>query len=277
MELMKTLTSISPIDKKYETIGSSPFRILASDMEHYICKYPFFPNDSKLINEFLGNRFASVWGIDVADMVAIQVSREHLPEELLNSQLNYNAIKNPIVGFKQIEDVVEIKDSLSEGINQNDLSQYDKEAFLQIALFDIWLSNDDRNCGNTNVLIKTSEKRFSPIAMDHEKIFNSSDLGRGIFELNYEDSLFYSKLFHRLLKKSNRSYELIDSVSASLQSKIEKCNHRIDEILKEIPQEWNIDQQLLKNKLEDNIFTEEWVLKVERTFRAFASRTILKR
>lgn len=62
---MQRLVSISEIEKKFETNGSRPILVLANDFEHYICKYPHFPNDSKLINEYLANQFARIWGIYV--------------------------------------------------------------------------------------------------------------------------------------------------------------------------------------------------------------------
>lgn len=272
---MKQLTSISLIDKKYETAGSKPIRILASDLEHYICKYPFFPNDSKLVNEYLGHQFATIWGIRVPEMASIQIAREHLPETMLDGQLTYIAIESPVIGFRQINDVVEIKDHISDGISNTDLAKYQKDEFLQIALFDIWLSNDDRNCGNTNLLLQHAKNKFQPIAIDHEKIFNTGDLKKGIYELSYEDSLFYSKLYNRLFSKSKKTSEYLEVLCGSLHTKIDNCKEKLEEIITGIPTEWISNKVLLSERLINNIFADKWLKKVENTFRAFASQTII--
>jgi hypothetical protein len=66
---MRTITSISPIIKKYETAGSLPVKIWGDDLEYYIGKYPRYDGDFRLVNEYLGNRFAGLWGIPVPEMV----------------------------------------------------------------------------------------------------------------------------------------------------------------------------------------------------------------
>lgn len=150
----------------------------------------------------------------------------------------------------------------------------DKAAFLKIALFDIWLINDDRNEGNNNLLIRSSDNQIKPIAIDHEKIFNTGNLERGIFELSYTDSMLYSGLYHRMLPRSSRSNGLIEENIASLHGYLDSCHEQLDAILADIPNEWNIQTQELKSRLHHNIFTENWVSITERTFREFASLCI---
>lgn|SRR5690606_11116025 len=271
---MQRLVSISAIEKKFETSGSRPILVLAEDLEHYICKYPHFSNDSRLVNEYLGNRFAQIWGISVPEMAFVQVKRQHIPEHMLGNNLNYFNLEKPLVGFKLIADVTEFMDTLSEGIGSSDLLKYEKKEFLLIALFDMWLSNDDRNTNNTNILIKSEDNKIVPVAIDHEKIFNTGSLDHDIYEQTYVDSIFYSNLYHRLFKNSQSTVELIHEVCATLHEKVSECNDQLDGILDEIPYEWNIDIKELKEKLGRNIFQESWLNKVEATFRNFASLAI---
>ena len=126
---MQRLVSISAIEKKFDTSGSRPILVLADDLEHYICKYPHFPNDSKLVNEYLGNRFAKIWGISVPEMAFVSVKRQHIPEHMLGDNLNYFNLENPLVGFKLIADVTEVMDKLSEGISSSELLKYRKRNF----------------------------------------------------------------------------------------------------------------------------------------------------
>lgn len=77
---MELLKSISAISMKYQTKGSRPVQLMASDLETYVVKYPFYNGDFRLINEFLGD------------------------------QLNYTSFKAPTLGFKQLENVLDLND-----------------------------------------------------------------------------------------------------------------------------------------------------------------------
>lgn len=146
----------------------------------------------------------------------------------------------------------------------------DKFLFLKIALFDIWLANDDRNQGNNNLLIRPFEGGFEPVAIDHEKIFNTSILERKIYELAYEDSMLYSGLYHRLLPKSQKTFLLIEEIVASLRPCIQRCYDQLDQILEELPSQWNFPIDTMKSRLDRNIFTKHWIASTEQNFREFA-------
>ncbi|WP_425391625.1 HipA family kinase [Ekhidna sp.] len=268
---MKRLQSISQADKKFTTSGSQPFRILASDLEVYICKYPRNPTDFKLINELLGNQFAKNWGIKVPDMAFIDVQNEHIPDEMLGGGLSYVSLEKSILGSKVIDDALDMADGLIDEMSSSELRKFKKEELLKIALFDIWLSNDDRNHNNNNLLIKEVQSERSLIAIDHEAIFNQGDLSRDIFELSYEDSLLYSGVYHKIFKNSKSNVELIEQINASLYENTRVCNEQIDEILGLIPAEWNVDTEKLRSRLHQNIFSEVWLKKVTDTFKEHAS------
>jgi hypothetical protein len=272
---MRTITSISPIIKKYETAGSLPVKIWGDDLEYYICKYPRYGGDFRLVNEYLGNRFAGLWGIPVPEMVQVIVPREHIPDEMLGGGLTYANMEQPLVGFREHEDVVELMDKFSSGISLSDLRKYHKPTFLTIAMFDLWLSNDDRNINNMNLLISLANDVIHPIAIDHERIFNTGDLARDIYMLSFEDSILYSDLAHRLFKKSATTAQLIDEICASLNNNCTACNENIDEIVREIPGEWGVSKDQLIERLHRNIFSDAWIASVNDTFRNFMSLTLL--
>jgi hypothetical protein len=266
------LDSIEEVSKRYETAGSRPLRVLASDLEYYICKYPYHPNDPKLLNEYLGFHFARLWGIKVPDLGIVKLKREHLPIETLGMQLSYQSIVKPLVGLKQIPDAIEIIDSFSSGISKTDLKKYNRKDFLNIALFDIWLSNEDRNCGNMNLLVNMSGDVISPIAIDHEKIFNSGSLFGQISSLTYQDSLFYSNLFHLLFRsRKGNNLILFDEIGASLQNKSSICHDNLGSIVEGIPDEWGYEKDEIYDKLSGWLFSPSWILEVERTYWEFIS------
>lgn len=269
---MERLVSIEEVEKKYSTGGSHPLLVHASDLEHYICKYPFFPGDHKLLNEFLGYHFARLWEIRIPEMKLVNLNREHVPENLLGMGLTYRGIQIVLVGSQHLTDVTEIVDNLSEGISDSELRKYDRKEFLKIALFDLWLSNDDRNTGNMNLLIGMNDASIVPIAIDHEKIFNSGSPFGKIYELSFEDSLFYSKLYHRLFQSRKKYLSIIEEISSSLHDYQARCFENVREIVDSIPEEWGYDSDEILKSLKQGVFSEEWLTSVKRTFLEFASQ-----
>lgn len=267
---MNRLVSIEKVSKRFETSGSRPLLVHTSDLEDYVCKYPYYPNDSKLLNEFLAFHFARLWNIRIPDLALVQVLKEHLPQDMLGMQLSYISIQQPLVGSRQITDVVEIFDKTAVGFSDADLKKFNKREFLKIALLDIWLSNEDRNCGNMNLLINQHEEVISPIAIDHEKIFNSRSPFSSIDLITYEDSLFYSNLFHRLFRSQKRkNLRLFEEIDASLQPYTSRCQRDLKSIIDSLPEEWGFDKNEIYRALIDGIFSEGWISEVGQAYKEF--------
>lgn len=272
---MDRLVSIEEISKRFDTSGSRPLLVHASDMEDYVCKYPYHPNDSKLLNEFIAFHFARIWNIRIPELALVQVRQEHLPQDMLGMGLSYISIQKPLVGSLQITDVVEIIDKTSVGFSDSDLKKFNKFEFLKIALFDIWLSNEDRNCGNMNLLINQQEEAISPIAIDHEKIFNSRSPLSGIELITYEDSLFYSNLFHRLFRsQKGKNLRLFEEIGASLQPYTSRCQRDLQSIIDSLPEEWGFEKNEIYRSLIDGIFSEGWISEVGKAYKEFITLMI---
>lgn len=112
-------------------MGSRPVQILADDLEVYVVKYPFYHNDFRLINEFLGAKFAVLWGIEVPDMVLIDVAREHITENFLGNQLSYSSFETPSLGFKMVENVLDLND-LAKTMDQSAINKWIRRHFLKL-------------------------------------------------------------------------------------------------------------------------------------------------
>lgn len=269
---MDILFSIEEVSKRFDTSGSRPLLVHASDLEYYICKYPFYPRDPKLLNEYLAFHFARIWNIRIPDLGIVQVHREHLPPEMLGMQLSYLSIENPLVGLKQVEDVMELIDPASEGISDSILKKHSKLEFLKIALFDLWLSNEDRNCGNMNLLVNFQDDVIAPIAIDHEKIFNSGSPFGQIYALSYEETLFYSRLFHCLFRSRRKNnLDMFDQIGASLQPYVSRCQQELKTIVDGIPREWGFDSDEIYEALSNGVFSPDWIEEVARTYHEYLS------
>lgn len=269
---MELLFSIEEVNKRFETSGSRPLLVHASDMEFYICKYPYHPKDTKLLNEYLAYHFAKIWKLPIPEMKLIDLKREHLPENMLGMQLSYVSIQRPLIGSLKLEGISELVDKLITGYPSNVISKFDKEVLLKIALFDIWLSNEDRNTGNMNLLVNLESNVLTPIIIDNEKIFNSGSPFKPLVEITYEDSLFYTLFFHKLFGTRNRrNNELFSEIEASLHSFCSLCFNQLSQIVENIPDEWGYDKNLLLESLNRNLFSEEWIKIVRSTSLQFAS------
>lgn len=269
---MERLVSIQEVEKKFDTAGSRPLLVHASDLEFYVTKYPFFADDTKLLNEYLAYHFAKIWELPIPEMKLIILKREHLPEYMLGMQLSYISIEKPLIGSLHNKDVTELVDKFTEKYSAKVLSRFDKKLLLQIALFDIWLSNEDRNTGNMNLLVNLKSNVLTPILIDNEKIFNSGNPFKPLNEITYEDSLFYTLLFHKLGMVRNQSnVELLHDIEASLQSFCTLCVNQLHQIVKDIPDEWGFNKDLLHESLASHLFSERWINKVRITFLKFAS------
>lgn len=274
---MESLVSIEVVEKKYNTSGSRPLLVHASDLAYYVTKYPYYRKDPKLLNEFLAYHFAKVWGLYIPEMKLIRIKREHLPNNFLGMQLSYVSIENTLIGSQHLDGVTEVFDKLSEGYSNKDLNRFDKTLLLKIALFDIWLSNEDRNTGNMNLLVSFESDILSPVIIDNEKIFNSGSPFGQLTELTYEDSLFYTILFARLFGKRNKeNLELFSEIQASLQSFCSLCFSQLHQIIENVPNEWGVNKDELHNSLVKNLFSNAWIYTVKKTFLQHASRMTQK-
>ncbi len=245
----------------------------ASDMDYYVTKYPFHKNDFKLINEYLAYQFALQWDLEIPTHHFITLKREHLPEDLLGSQLSYLSISNILLGSRIVPDTTDLVDNFNNQLSTTEIRLFDKTAFLKIALFDLWLCNEDRNTNNLNILMKKSAKNFTPIMIDHEKIFNSGNpITTRLISLTYEDSLFYSHLFQRLfINRQDATVGLFLEVASSLDSLCSLISSNLEAIVAGVPEEWDFQKSLLKESLMDQLLTPEWLKEVKSTFLQYAS------
>ncbi len=152
------------------------------------------------------------------------------------------------------------------------MSNYQKNLFIKkdelllIALFDLWISNEDRNANNYNLLCDiTNGYRFVPI--DHQAIFNHGSPGDKLRLLTDGDSLLSTPIFQMLFSRKELSNaDKIARLKNAFYSGISKCNSHLKAILSEIPEDWNIKPEVLVVNLRQTIFEENWLKEVWSSF-----------
>lgn len=146
---MTYLHSIEPIQKVFYT-QREPVLVRCDDWQYYVCKHSKDAPCDSLFNEFLAAQFLKVWGIYSLATNFITIKEEHLPDKFYSGQLQPASLKHTLIGFPFICNQKEVT-LLESGFKENDSERskiVSPNELIQIALFDLWLGNDDRNWNN---------------------------------------------------------------------------------------------------------------------------------
>jgi hypothetical protein len=267
---LKTLQSISIIEKVLTSTGSRPVVVWCDDLNYYACKYSK-PHD--LLNEYIGASFCKLWGIPVPDYCFIKVKSEHI----LNG-LPKKSFDKTCYGCLYLEYAKDVNEYLTTWKTNNyELGKIaNKEDLLRIGLFDLWLSNEDRNHNNANLLINPTVDGYNIIAIDHVNIFNSSSLSHGLFQLNEFESIISTDYVKLLFKRSERLNDLIDNLEENFYVCVKKCQKNLTAILKKVPQDWNIDIVATETLIRHQLFSEDWKRQTIQSFRLYLEKQLNK-
>ena len=255
--------------------GENPILVTCTDFLDRVCKHGRLTSGT-LGNEVIGSRFAECWDLKTPSISLISVDENHLPDTHRNI-IQPAFFRKPCFGSLYIENSVVIdqtvipsfkKDSFRRKIaNKNDL--------LKIALFDIWLGNEDRNFGNSNLLLdQTLPKNYFFNVFDHGAIFNTNTLRLGIQLLTEDESLINTDLCKILFGRINNMSQIVDNIVEDFYLCVVKCEEELEDIINDIPPEWQLDLNNLENLIRDNIFNPEWHNDCENHFRALIQEYI---
>ena len=246
---MNKVVASGEVLKVYQT-GDRPILVLCSDGNHYICKYkqPGY-SANKLTSELIGGTFARLWGIPTPQIAL--VANDPIIWE--NSGISHDTVA-PLLGSLKMENVFDVS---SFTCNQIKVSQRSLSQLLRIALFDLWIANEDRTSNNYNLLFDLRLQNI--VSIDYGGIFNSATLGMPIYQLNESDSILSSDLFDRL-KSAGFQYTYITFLGF-----VSKCKKATSEVLDMVPKEWGIDLKLFADKLNE-LFDVKWVMETWETY-----------
>lgn len=259
----------------YYTNGSNPLLVTCSDLNEWVCKYDRFPR--YLFNELIGSEFARIWNINTPEICKIIVDLKYIPFDKY-PQLIPNHFAKECFGSKLIEGSEDVNDTLLSSFKDKNYRTkiVNKSDLLKIALFDIWLCNDDRNFGNNNLLLKTDDdfkKHF--FVIDHTTLFNSSHLERQLAELTEDDSILNTDMAKILLGNLKKLTKIVDNLVDSYYLCTKLCEDNLDEILAKTPHSWHIDIPHIKDRMITELFSEEWKNKCEINFRTLVQTLII--
>jgi hypothetical protein len=132
-----------------------------------------------------------------------------------------------------------------------------KEDINKIVLFDHLIYNKDRNRGN---IIVGTGKTIYMYAIDHSHVFKNECLWdrwcfeRGISDKDYNDTDIINsnrEMYDLFWQNMSRNREILLSLSDEFKNKI--CYNLLNEIISELPIEWEVPEEAL-TALKDYIF-----------------------
>lgn len=276
---MKILYTIEEIHKIIPTHGSSPLLVTCDDFNDWVCKYDRDPRN--LFNELLAVKFAKTWELKTPDHAFIEVKKNHIPPNKF-PRLEHHLFDKLCFGSKHIKNSKEIDSSTVSLFKESPFRRRlkNKDDFLKIALFDIWLCNEDRNHNNSNILLVSEEESnafYFLYAIDHVEIFNSSHLNYGLSNLTEEDSILYSDFSTLLFRNKTKTNQIVDNLIEMFYLCVEECKNEFDEIVNLIPETWGINHEAIHEKISLNLFTEEWANSCVKNFRSIIQTQIINK
>ncbi len=243
---MDRIIASGEVLKVYQT-GDRPILVLCADGYHYICKYkqPGY-SANRLVNELIGSGFAKEWKI-ATPYNALIINDPIIWD---NKGITHD-LEAPLWGSRKMESVFDLSDINCSQIKPSFRSLYE---LLTIALFDLWMANEDRTCNNYNLLYDLKQEKI--VSIDYGGIFNSGIMGYPIYQLNAQDSIIMSNLYDSLKRAG------VEKVSSALRfvflKNVSHCKRISKELLDSIPTEWNIDALSYEAKLNE-LFDVSWV------------------
>lgn len=252
---MERIVASGEVLNVYQT-GDRPVLVLCADGYHYICKYKL-PGYSanKLVNELIGSEFARVWKIATPNNALIVNDPIIWDDKGITHDLNA-----PLWGSRKMDSVFDLSDINCDQIPPSTASLHQ---LLTIALFDLWIANEDRTCNNYNLLYDMRQREI--VSIDYGGIFNSGITRNPAYQLNAHDSIIASNLFDSLKKAD--AERVSNAMRFVFLKHVSNCKRVSKELLNSIPEEWNVDIPVFEAKLNE-LFDVRWVIGVWDTFKS---------
>lgn len=256
--MIPTLTATYFI-RQVPTDGHSPLLISADDQENYYVKY---------LNSIKIEEFALL----VYEMIAVKLLKElnlpcaeqaliHIPPSLIPKEVSYSRKwKSDAIawGSKEIENAVLVSE-LNSFRNKNIFNQIQNpHDIIRIALFDLWVDNNDRKQTNYNLIIKQNNSRIKFVPIDHGAIFGGFN-GISVFnETNIcsaNNKLISSDLFRDIVSRIPLEKQLqVSKEFLNLLSQIQ-IKEVLNDVFQNIPASWKINETL-KDRIEKFLLSD---------------------
>jgi hypothetical protein len=151
-----------------------------------------------------------------------------------------------------------------------------REEFLIIALFDLWMANEDRRHNNYNLLLNTDPNYYF-VPIDHVNCFNTNSLapGRGMEMLTEEDTIINTDLAKVIFQNPKSLSNQIDEIVVNYYLWVSECQKSFENIVNAMPDQWGIAKADKIALLNSTLFQSKWISDCEATFKVYAEKFLL--
>ena len=231
--MISTVHSIKTVEKQYPT-GEDPILVLCSDKKEYVCKYARTSGAAyKLACEMIGSILAQTWRLITPATAFVAIDPFHWSKAGPDGTLAY--------GSQRMESVIDINPTTIESLRP---SGKILSGLLQIALFDFWVANEDRNANNANLMYDLKQEVL--ISIDYGCIFNTATYNYPLSQLTLTDTILTSDLFHSLFKGQRIDYSGMENYYNQC---VNRCKQTMSEILNLLPPQWKVPRELVEKKV----------------------------
>jgi hypothetical protein len=251
------LYSAKRIEQQFNT-GEEPVLVMCSDVNTYLCKYMRSSATAyKLVCELVGSLMAKAWQLNTPDIALVKIKPSHWERVNLSHSLSA-----PSLGCRWLDGVIDITPSTYAKVPASAEILYQ---LMKIALFDFWMANEDRNANNANLMYDVVNDQF--VSIDYGCIFNTATFECTLSQLTSSDTILWSDVFAHLAQGIERYVfkQLTERLNKEYYSSLQQCGLVCIEVIENIPQEWNVPQTLIKDKI-NQLFDEKWLAGVWNNF-----------
>lgn len=205
---------VASIIDRYET-AHGPLKVLDSSYTPYVLKFPKnrFDNGS-IIKEFICHFLLKSWMIPTTEIASLSVSSELLESCSFLTNREKELIENyDCFGSKLLINAVDLMHFITADNTVAQRKIMNPSDIIKIALFDIWVENEDRKPSNNNLLLNTSGDLFEIIPIDHAYTFSSlnfEELKHRSVNFSFNDSILHSPLATSIVKKTKLDAEFFN-------------------------------------------------------------------
>lgn len=251
--------SIKAVERQYST-GEEPILVLCSDKSEYICKYAKANGAAfKLASEMIGSLLAQSWGLKTPPTAFVNLRPGHWYKTGNTTTLAF--------GSKRIDKVIDVNPTTVGCIRPSVFVLFD---ILNIALFDIWIANEDRNANNANLMYDIEQGRL--VSIDYGCIFNTAMYDYPMSQLTSTDTILASELFHHIQNGQPVEATVSKVIDAFLRN-VDRCRATADIIMQELPNQWGVSANHVQTKL-NQLTDNNWCKSALTIFKEYLSENI---
>lgn len=200
------------ITGRYYT-AHGPLKVIDSSFTPYVLKFPNGRSDNDSITkEFLCHFLLKTWNIPTPEIIILTIPPNILEECTLLEEREKIIIKDyNCFGSKMLLNSIDLMEFITAKDNVSLRRIKNPYDLIKIALFDIWVENEDRRPSNNNLLLNPIGKSFEITAIDHSFTFSTlsfNELVHTGVNFSYNDSILHSTLAKSIIHKQEWSKDL---------------------------------------------------------------------